>query len=879
MRKKVYITASTHWDREWVMTQGQYQVRLVNLINRLLPMLESDPEYKFLLDGQAIALEDYLEIHPENTERVRKLLKSGQLCAGPWYVLADQFMENAEATVRNLQMGMDYMKKLDGSPMMLGYIPDSFGSIASLPLFLNEFGIKYVMVAHGVPNGTEELPFFEMEWQSGNNSSVTLSKHHYSEGVFLTYSDIWCDIFDLPPSDLPALKERFISAMRGQEPHTVLDSLFLSVAIDHMEPKKNLTEILRYINENQDEYEAVLTFPDDYMQSSKRVRDLPVYKGEMREPVMAARLAGTLSSRIKLKQQNSKCELLIERLLEPLLTVADAFAGLPYPKGMMKKLWKLLLASHAHDSVTGCGIDEVSADILIRYREIESIGNYLLKDALRALTAAINTESFDADAAITVFNPSGGSLGAHPVKGLVCIPGRIDLSGLTLTDENGTPIPCVLRSLAQKDKDLESVYMTNDRLAMVLSKDSPAERAGNQVFTVLEAEAIVSNIPATGWRTYSLKKVQQASDTVKSWNNGMENSRIKVEFSANGDICMTDKDTGKAYENLQYFADRADAGMGGLYGHKGFETADNFTTLNISPIWKLHESNPCHVTFKTEYDWLLPSDSTDESRFEKLCPVKITQYVTLHGDVKRLEFKTEIDNTCKNHFLRTVFKTGIKTDVNNSYCHFNITERPVRTQGLIWQDFPFQEFVDISDGEHGLCLASKGLPGYEAVSDESGVLLYLSLLRCVGRIGEAAGADYPVPDGQCPGHHVFEYALIPHAGSLSDSDCLNAAMNYRTPPVMEGATIHKGTLPPKAAFTSAFEEEGLLFSCLKPAENGEGVILRLWNSCDKRAVKLDGSFPFSGITPVHFNEEPSGKPLTGNTAELDELGVVSFKLI
>lgn len=67
----IYVVSHTHWDREWYMTYEQFRMRLVELIDRLLEHFEKDEDYKhFHFDGQTICLEDYLEIRPENTEKM-----------------------------------------------------------------------------------------------------------------------------------------------------------------------------------------------------------------------------------------------------------------------------------------------------------------------------------------------------------------------------------------------------------------------------------------------------------------------------------------------------------------------------------------------------------------------------------------------------------------------------------------------------------------------------------------------------------------------------------------------------------------------------------------------------------------------------------------
>lgn len=82
-----FIVPTTHWDREWVMTLGQYQVRLGHMLDKVLALTEKYPEYRFMMDGQSIALGDYLAIRPENRERLILALERGALAAGPWYVL------------------------------------------------------------------------------------------------------------------------------------------------------------------------------------------------------------------------------------------------------------------------------------------------------------------------------------------------------------------------------------------------------------------------------------------------------------------------------------------------------------------------------------------------------------------------------------------------------------------------------------------------------------------------------------------------------------------------------------------------------------------------------------------------------------------------
>lgn len=47
-----------------------------------------------MLDGQTIAIEDYLEIKSYNKDRLFDALKKGKIINGPWYILPDELLMN-----------------------------------------------------------------------------------------------------------------------------------------------------------------------------------------------------------------------------------------------------------------------------------------------------------------------------------------------------------------------------------------------------------------------------------------------------------------------------------------------------------------------------------------------------------------------------------------------------------------------------------------------------------------------------------------------------------------------------------------------------------------------------------------------------------------
>jgi len=102
----IIIVPETHWDREWYLPFQEYRARLVLMMDKLLHILKTDPSYRnFMLDGQVIPLEDYLEVRPELVQEIRTHIMENRLSIGPMYVLPDEFLVSGESLIRNLLIG------------------------------------------------------------------------------------------------------------------------------------------------------------------------------------------------------------------------------------------------------------------------------------------------------------------------------------------------------------------------------------------------------------------------------------------------------------------------------------------------------------------------------------------------------------------------------------------------------------------------------------------------------------------------------------------------------------------------------------------------------------------------------------------------------
>jgi alpha-mannosidase/mannosylglycerate hydrolase len=361
---RIYVVAHTHWDREWYERFEAYRERLVALVGRLLDLLEREPSFTaFTFDGQTIAIEDHLAVRPADRPRVERLVRADRLLVGPWYVLADYLLVSGESIVRNFQEGLRVAGQL-GRAMRVCYVADPFGHPAQMPQVVRGFGYTTYVFARGVGDEGEELGS-EFQWEAPSGDRVLASHQvaHYDNALAL-----------VGPGDEPTavLRRRVRRAlpdlMRKTVPYAQTGSLLFMVGTDHTEPYERLPEAVAAIREAQPRSQARIAGMEDFAAS---LRTPPgILRGEMVAGRYRPILRGVNSTRVWIKQANAECERLLLERCEPL----DALAGGTH-RERIRSLWRTLLENHPHDSICGCGIDEVhDLDMRPRFERVRREG-------------------------------------------------------------------------------------------------------------------------------------------------------------------------------------------------------------------------------------------------------------------------------------------------------------------------------------------------------------------------------------------------------------------------------------------------------------------------------------------------------------------------
>ncbi|HEV2179578.1 MAG TPA: hypothetical protein VGR59_04635, partial [Gemmatimonadaceae bacterium] len=217
----VHVVSHTHWDREWYEPAVRFRQRLVALIDEIIDDPPSAGD-SFLLDGQAVVLEDYLAVRPERVAEVTALLHSDAIEAGPWYVLADELIPSGEALIRNLLAGRHVLSALAATAPPVLYSPDAFGHPASFPSLARGFGCEVIILWRGY-GGPARPAGDTVRWRAGDGATVLL--YHLPPDGYEFGASL--------PASADAARERWRTASRVLAPRAVLGLTLLPNGADH----------------------------------------------------------------------------------------------------------------------------------------------------------------------------------------------------------------------------------------------------------------------------------------------------------------------------------------------------------------------------------------------------------------------------------------------------------------------------------------------------------------------------------------------------------------------------------------------------------------------------------------------------------------------
>lgn len=836
----VTVVPHTHWDREWYSSFQTFRLRLVDLLDEVLPRLEADPSMAhFLLDGQLAMVDDYLAVRPESEGALQRLNASGRISVGPWYVLMDEFLVSGETMVRNLQLGLDRAATFGGA-MEVGYLPDMFGHVAQMPQLLRQFGFDHAVVWRGVPSAVDKDAFW---WRAPDGSTVR-AQYLWPEG----YGN---------GARLPADGKGLVAQVRAHIDELgegCTGTVLWMHGTDHQAPSAELGRVVAEANALQDELRFRVAPLADHV-AAGATEGLPTIVGELRSGARANLLMGVASNRVEVKQAAARAERALERRAEPLAALFQPAEC--WPGALLETAWLEMIRNSAHDSICACSHDAVCAAVLHRYTEATDIADGIGDRAVHALAdqvgtagaVVVNASARDRAGLVSMRLPVVGPIeGAQPAE--VRLPVLLDVTvagaevDSVLDDwrsqevEPGTYVYEV--DVAEHDDRVEvTLHAADVLLANLLLDEVKASvaalgaRRPHVPFRVRLVQPPVTEVlvrasaPGYGWSMWAPAALDV--EPVVASGSGLVNGLVRVEidpvtgtFSVDGlagfDRLVDDGDHGDTY-NYSPPADDV--------------VVDTPDSVQVEVL----EAGPLRGRLQVVRRYRWPERVDDEARARVgSVPVEVVTTIEVRAGERLVRVTTAFDNRCRDHRLRAWFPLpdpAAPTSV--AECAFGMVERGREAEGGPTEKplptFPSRRFVQAG----GLTVVHEGLLEYELV----GPSLALTLLRATGMLSRVEMTNRPLAAGppdvlegaQVQGRHVLRYGV-----AVGDVDPY-ALVDDAYLPLEVVSTEGTGTLP---ASGSGLTVRGAEVSALRRVDGG-ALELRVFNpSAGTTTVEVPG---------------------------------------
>lgn len=870
VRLRALVVPHTHWDRAWYWPAARLQVRLVECLTTVLRLCREHPEYRFTCDGQALMVEDYLQVRPDDRAEIAALVRAGRIRVGPLYCQPDVYCTGGEALIRNLLIGTAIARGLGQAQTAL-YLPDTFGLTPSLPMVAQGFGLTAILFMRGligevpgmtsmsgvatalrrqVPEGTR---LFRWTCPDGSEMRAFLLRDGYANagGLGRAPEDGGVEIRYSPAHAVAAL----IAAAERQAdpvgaPAGVAEPLLLLAGVDHQIPQVGLPEALRTASATS-RFEFV--FSDlDAVAARMHEHDTaswPHYQGEFHGSGAASVLGGTMSARIELKQRNAALERLLVHQLEPAAALVR-WAGIDEPcADALGVAWRWLLQNHPHDDICGCSVDAVHRDDAFRFDQVEAGADGLRRRLVRRLVERFGgSPDGDERFAFLAFHAQG-----TPRVG----PWRITLdfearhrwgdyrlpAHYRVVDEAGAPVP--FRELARG----RSVQHPHETATLELHAPLP---------------------PAT-LRRFFLEP-RPAPPPAKATRR-LENRHLRVEVARDGSFSLTHLASGRRWSGLGLFGEQADIG----------DTYDFCDILGERE--HLHAREPATLApcgpgegvqaLRIVRTLQVPACAVEGRRSRERVALPTAIELVLGPEAEQLEVALSFTNTAADMRLRWCLPLGRMPAASRAGLKFNEVVRPClgqptgTTAPRIHPEHPADHFVAIDDEQGGLALLSEFPINYEVMS-EPAPYLAVCVLRAVGFLTRVtlttrqggAGPDTPTPDAQCLGRsYTMRFALRAYAPAEAGSLFARAAA-WRAEPLaaqIEGWWLPERPHPPEpASCWIRGDRPEVILSALKPAAEGTGIILRCFNAAATPVTTELEVADERPLQPVSLAEVPTG---------------------
>jgi alpha-mannosidase len=559
---------------------------------------------------------------------------------------------------------------------------------------------------------------------------------------------------------------------------------------------------------------------------------LPTWNGEL----YLEYHRGTYTTQARNKRANRKSEFLLHdaEFLASLAATLDP--GYAYPHQDLQQAWKLVCLNQFHDIIPGSSIGEVYEESLEQYAKVRDLGEQVRNDALASIAATIGGD-------LLVVNPT-----SFPQHNLVLWPA-------------GESLP---QPLQRADGKPVKVQAEDGYWILDIGKLPP-----------------YSVTPLCTTPSSPLPTPHSPLPNITATKHLLENHYLRVEFDDNGDITriydrLNHREVlppGAVANQFQVFEDRPrvpDAWDIDIYYDDRMWLAGPAESVRVT------ETGPLRATLEVQR-CIQNSD--------------VVQTISLAHNSPRLDFDTTIQWRERHMMLKVAFPVDVLSTMATYEVQWGNVQRPThRNTSWDWARFETcaQKWVDLSEGGYGVSLLNDCKYGHD-IHDN---VIRLTLLRSptdpdpkadlgehrfsyslfphVGSWDESTIAHayaindpllvWPKPRRQYSGASSVAPSALAHLPSSGGASTLahpppsgGASTLAHPPPSGDASTLAHppssggaSTLahPPSSGGASTLAHLPLSFvkvdlpnviiETLKQAEDGQGLIVRLYESQRKR---------------------------------------------
>jgi alpha-mannosidase len=818
MTLDAHLVSHTHWDREWYHPLERFRQKLVALIDELIDDPPRAPA-SFLLDGQAIVVDDYLGVSSERASQIAGLLGAGRLEAGPWYVLADELIPSGEALVRNLLAGRRALRRFGVESPPVLYCPDSFGHPAALPSIAAGFGFPLIVLWRGY--GGPRWPSGDtVRWAAPSGESAIvyhLPRDGYEFGSHL-------------PSETDAARARWERMRAELAPRATTGVVLIPHGADHharqIDDAAAVGALIAGANGDHVHASSLTAFARALVQSTEHA-SLPVVRGELRDSYgYTWTLQGTFATRAHEKRLNASVERLLLRDAEPWAAMAA-----PRVRAMQRLIdtaWTTTLAAHPHDTLCGCSIDDVADAMELRLRSARNQAFGIRDDAISALVghdAATARASKDRWTPIVVIrNPAPrvrSGVAIVDVEEFVADvpvgPGSAPRDSAPATISNAKPRIAALGPLQVLSKRLEYSRI-----------ESPRHYPDNDLVSTTRVAAWVTDAPAYGIVSHAIgargPKGPASPDRVSVTKESLKNGRLSLGVDRAGVVWL--ERGSRRVASLFEIVDESD--VGDLYtpAPRTREYSVQFRGARV-----VHRG-PLRGELALTYRVL-------SSQRRVTAELLIHAVLDAASDVVRIDVQG--NNAAENRRLRLALNGDIRGGRVVADAAFGPVERaPIvlsEREAAVEQPpptAPLHRYVSRFGDDRGFTIVSDGLAEYEARDDGS---IVVTLVRGVGELSRNdlperpghAGWPVPTPKAQCLGPFEARFAVLLHGPQTPEViDQIERTADDVLNPIV-GTTLRSALHVPPPVHGVQLDGIGLAFSTMKQSEDGEWTVLRCVN--------------------------------------------------